>query len=288
MSDTLDERVSNSAIWCQRLAVFLLPYFLQVIILFRFNKIEAVQLLALVGIGLIISLIAAILAIRAAGDLWTKGYRGGSRVVRGTLLAMLVLMPFLYFAFLAVQLPLANDVSTAPFDPPPYIAAVKYRAERSDSGMNPVLEYTADYASDIVTAYPKLQSRRYPAGPERVLEAVTAIIQENEWPITASLGVPQTAAGLESEETTTTESEAQLADNEPETSDIYIEYVERTLVFGFENDVVVRIVSEDQNTLVDLRASSRWGRHDFGYNAKLIDRFLEALDTTLLGIAGEG
>ena len=288
MVAVFEERVSNSAIWCQRLAAFLVPYFLLVILLFRFNKIEAVQLLALVGIGLIISLVSVILAIRAVGDLWSRGYRGGSRVVRGALLALLVLTPFLYFAFLAVQLPLANDVSTNPYDPPQYIAAVEYRAERGESGMNPIFEYTPDYAREIVAAYPRLQSRRYPAGPERVLEAVTAIIQEQEWPITASLGIPQTSAEPENGEEASAESEAELADNEPETSDIYIEFVERTLVFGFENDVVVRIISEDQNTLVDLRASSRWGRHDFGYNAGLINKFLEMLDTALLGIAGEG
>lgn len=288
MPAEFEERVSNSAVWCQHLAVFLLPYFLLVILFFRFNKIEAVQLLALVGIGLIISLIATILAIRAVGDLWARGYRGGSRVVRGTILSLLVLTPFLYYAFLAIQLPLANDVSTNPFDPPEYLAAIEFRADRVQDGMNPVLEYTPNHAREIVAAYPKLQSRRYPAGPERVLEAVTAIIQDNEWPITASLGIPEPASETESEEQAEADNSVELADNELAPEDIYVEFVERTLVFGFENDVILRIVSEDQNTLVDLRASSRWGRHDFGYNAQLIDQFLELLDTSLLGIAGEG
>ena len=70
-------------------------------------------------------------------------------------------------------------------------------------------------------------------------------------------------------------------DNAAPLEDMYVEFLERTLIFGFGNDVVVRIVSEDQTTLVDVRSSSRWGRHDFGYNAKLIDGFLQQLDTAL-------
>ena len=82
--------------------------------------------------------------------------------------------------------------------------------------------------------------------------------------------------------------EEPLEDNIGVPDDMYVEFLERTLVFGFGNDVVVRIVSEDRNTLVDVRSSSRWGRHDFGYNAKLIESFLQELDTALLGVAGEG
>ncbi|MEM9278550.1 MAG: DUF1499 domain-containing protein [Pseudomonadota bacterium] len=284
----LEEITSRAAIWCQRFATFLIPYFVIVILLYRFDKIETIQMFALIGVGLIISLISLVFAIRAVVELWTKGYRGGSKVVRGAFLSLLVLIPFIYFMFLALQFPLANDISTDSFDPPQYVSANQYRAQRIDEGMNPVVEYTSEYARRIVVAYPKLQPRRYPAGAERVLEAVTAIIQENEWPVTGTFGLPDRSADAATEDTESSDSEEVLEDNLAVPDDMYVEFVERTLVFGFENDVVVRIVSEDQNTLVDVRASSRWGRHDFGYNAKLIERFLVQLDTALLGIAGEG
>ena len=160
--------------------------------------------------------------------------------------------------------------------------------QREEEGMNPVMQYTEEYARKIVLAYPKLQPRRYPASPERVLEAVTAIIQENEWPVTGTFAVPVQPVETAAEGSEDNQAEEALEDNENVPQDMYIEFLERTLVFGFENDVVVRIVSEDQNTLVDVRASSRWGRHDFGYNAKLIENFLIQLDAALLGIAGEG
>lgn len=295
MANYLEERRSRSAIWCQRLAVFLIPFFALVILLYRFGKIDSIQMFVLIAVGFLVALLSIVFAIKAITELWTKGYRGGSQVVRGMTIALLVMLPFGYQSFLALQYPLANDVSTDMLNPPAYINATNVRANRASEAMNPVIEYDEDYVKKILLAYPKLQSRRYPAGPERVLEAVRNIIDDNEWLLTASDGIPEVKSSTE------TEADAELADNETakqeenqleeniETpDDIYIEILDRTLVFGFENDVIIRIVSEDRNTLVDVRSSARWGKHDFGYNAKLIEGFLRQLDTALLGIAGEG
>jgi len=205
-------------------------------------------------------------------------------------------MPFGYQAFLAMRYPLANDVSTDMLNPPEYVNAVQLRNSNAEKGMNPVIEYDDEYSKKMIIAYPRLQSRRYPAGPERVLEAVRTIIDSNEWLLTGSLGIPELKSNSETEETTQladnntegADQETQLEDDIETPDDIFIEVMERTLIFGFENDVVIRIVSEDRNTLVDARSSARWGKHDFGYNAKLIEGFLQQLDAALLGIAGEG
>ena len=291
----LEERRSKAAIWCLRLAVFLIPFFALVILLYRFAKIDTVQMFILIAFGLLIALLSLVFAFKAISELWTRGYRGGSQVVRGMIITLLVLMPFGYMAFLALQFPLANDVSTDMLNPPEYINAIELRASNADKGMNPVIEYNDDYAKKMILAYPRLQSRRYPAGPERVLEAVRIIIDDNEWLLTGSQGIPELKSNSETENTTEladnnteTDEDEPLEDNIETPDDIYIEVLERTLIFGFENDIVIRIVSEDRNTLVDVRSSARWGKHDFGYNAKLIEGFLQQLDTALLGIAGEG
>lgn len=296
MASYIEERRSKAAIWCLRLAVFLVPFFILVILLYRFAKIDAVQMFILIAFGLLIALLSLVFAFKAISELWTKGYRGGSQVVRGMIITLLVLMPFGYQAFLALQYPLANDVSTDMLTPPEYINAIAVRSSNADKGMNPVIEYDEEYSKKMILAYPKLQSRRYPAGPERVLEAVRAIVDDNEWLLTGSQGIPELKNNAESENTTeladnnteTQTGEEQIEENIETPDDIYIEVLERTFVFGFENDVVIRIVSEDRNTLVDVRSSARWGKHDFGYNAKLIESFLQQLDAALLGIAGEG
>ena len=295
MARIFAERYSTAALWCQRCAVFLVPYFAVVIVLYRFEKVETAQLFALLGVGFLIALTALVLAFRAVAELWSRGYRGGSKVVRGLFITIMVLLPFGYHAYLSLEHPLANDVSTDGFNPPDYINAEDTRAQMADQGVNAVGNYDRPHALTILSSYPQLQPRRYPAGPERVLEAVRFIIQENEWPITGSQGIPEARPEVTDEEL---EDNKAQGDDEPDQEsvddaaevpdDIYLEFLERTLVFGFENDVVVRIVSEDRNTVVDIRSSSRWGSHDFGYNARLIGSFLSQLDEALLGIAGEG
>lgn len=54
-----------------------------------------------------------------------------------------------------------------------------------------------------------------------------------------------------------------------------IEATATSLLFGFKDDVVVRIADEFNGTKVDVRSKSRVGRNDFGVNAKRI-RALQA------------
>jgi len=288
MAGYYEERWSRSAIWCQRIALFLAPYFLILIGLYRFAKIDTFQMFALLAIGLFLAMIGLVFAIVALSELWNKGYRGGKMVIRGMVIILLILLPFAYQAYLALLHPLANDISTDTFNPPEYISAAQLRARQFKSGVNPVQEYSEDYADLIIESYPKLRSRRYPAGSERVLEAVLLIVKDNGWAITGQV-VPAVEPDTSEEELAdNNSSEEEVEELEPIIEDIAIEALVTTLVFGFENDLIIRISSEDQNTLVDMRASSRWGQHDFGYNAKIINEFMAQLDTALLGIAGEG
>jgi uncharacterized protein (DUF1499 family) len=49
-----------------------------------------------------------------------------------------------------------------------------------------------------------------------------------------------------------------------------IEATATSLLFGFKDDVVVRIADDSNGTKVDVRSKSRVGRNDFGVNAKRI------------------
>jgi uncharacterized protein (DUF1499 family) len=52
-----------------------------------------------------------------------------------------------------------------------------------------------------------------------------------------------------------------------------IEATATSLLFGFKDDVVVRIADDANGTKVDVRSKSRVGRNDFGMNAKRIRAF---------------
>ena len=118
MAGFLDERTSNSAIWCQRIALFLIPYFIMLVVLYRAGQLQIDQLFVLLGAGFLLAVTSLILAVRAITELWEKGYRGGSKMIRGLIVTIFLLIPFGYYAFLALQLPLLNDVATDALDPP--------------------------------------------------------------------------------------------------------------------------------------------------------------------------
>ena len=66
-----------------------------------------------------------------------------------------------------------------------------------------------------------------------------------------------------------------------------IEAVATTLVFGFRQDVVIRVEPDGDGALVDMRSAARNGAHDLGADAERIRAFLADLDEALRGIADE-
>ncbi|MDP2294581.1 MAG: DUF1499 domain-containing protein [Pseudolabrys sp.] len=56
-----------------------------------------------------------------------------------------------------------------------------------------------------------------------------------------------------------------------------IEAVDRSLLYGFRDEIVIRIAASDGGARVDLRSRSRIGRIDRGVNATRIRGFLSAL-----------
>jgi hypothetical protein len=67
------------------------------------------------------------------------------------------------------------------------------------------------------------------------------------------------------------------ADND----DAVLEALAPTPVFGFIDDVVMRLRTVPDGTQVDVRSASRIGQHDLGENARRIKSFLAELDSVL-------
>ena len=56
-----------------------------------------------------------------------------------------------------------------------------------------------------------------------------------------------------------------------------IEATATTLLFGFNDDVVIRVTPTPRGSRVDVRSESRIGHSDIGTNAKRVESFLDAL-----------
>ena len=53
----------------------------------------------------------------------------------------------------------------------------------------------------------------------------------------------------------------------------HIEATDKTLFFGFVDEIAIRVKPLANQTRIDLRSVSRVGRHDFGANARRIEKF---------------
>ncbi len=59
-----------------------------------------------------------------------------------------------------------------------------------------------------------------------------------------------------------------------------IEAIEETRLFGFKDDILIRVMETESGSQIDLRSVSRVGVSDLGANAKRIDRFKESFAAT--------
>ena len=304
MVGMVERRISKSAIWCRRLALFALPYFLATIIMHRLENITSSQAVGLMAVGFLILVISILFAIHAFVQLWNDGARGGRNAIFGLFLSIVMLTPFMIFAVFAMRYPAINDLATNVDVPPQF--SEKTLALRQSLGVLPENDIGSGFADEdkfaIAFYYPKISPRRYPAGPERVLLAVNLIIEDRGWKITDIRGLSQSdeddpqqqtevQKGTKKSAKTSDQQKVSKQDNGLEvvhSDDILVDAVYSTLFLSFKNDIVVQIVSEEENTLVQMRSAGRWSIHDFGENARIIEKFMRDLDQNLIGIAGEG
>lgn len=279
-----ERRKSKAAIWCLRLAVISVPFFILTIVLHRYSNITTPQAFWLIAFGIAMLLASLVFGLRASIDLWEKGYQGGRATVNGIVLSVILLIPFGIQLANALQYPQLNDVSTDVLAPPTFLAPVG--AEK----VLPPSSYDDFNARQIVFFYPELVSRRYNAPQERVVTSVLAILKQWGWRITASENLPP-AENTEAKSENSEEELAGGAESAPGqveiAADMTIQVEAKSFLLKLPSYFVIRLSPDQETTLVDVRSTSIWGKHDFGGNAKDVSEFLNALDLSLAGLAGE-
>lgn len=139
--------------------------------------------------------------------------------------------------------PPIHDISTDPADPPAFVAARQLRSAGDNS-----LDYGGARVAGLQRrAYPDIRPLASPLPPARALEAAERTARELGWRITAA----DPAAGR-------------------------LEATDTTKVFGFTDDIVLRVRPEDGGSRIDLRSASRVGVGDLGANAARLRRFARA------------
>ncbi|WP_201565178.1 DUF1499 domain-containing protein [Psychrobacter sp. CMS30] len=146
------------------------------------------------------------------------------------------------------SVPPIHDISTDLVNPPEFVAIAPLRADAP----NPVEYAGVEAATQQRAAYPELQTLNYPQSKSELVEATKQVIDNLGWQlvnIDANQGI--------------------------------IEATDKTIWFGFKDDVIVRITDNGSKRLVDIRSKSRVGGSDLGKNAERIHGFIEELDKVL-------
>ncbi len=250
----VEEPMSQAAVWSLRLAVFALAVAAVAVVVTRFQFVDAPAGLAVFGSSILLGCLALLLAGTAAVVIWRTGRRGVGQTMGGIVLACVLLAFPAYLAFLSLRLPVLNDISTDIADPPQF--SLSRRATEARAGRNPRARAASERQPQRA-AYPGVQPILLELEGDEAYQLILKAVQALGWKIIEQ-SAPGGRAGLG-----------------------HVDAVARTLIMGFPDDITIRIQPLAGQTKIDVRSVSRYGRNDFGVNARRIERFAEELQTQL-------
>jgi uncharacterized protein (DUF1499 family) len=138
--------------------------------------------------------------------------------------------------------PYIHDISTDLNNPPEFVAAISLRGPDD----HPVEYDGPEVAEQQRTAYPDINTLTISGSKEETMNVVEGVIKDQ---------------GMEVVDTNAQEGR--------------IEAVATSGLYGFKDDVVVRILeSENGQSMIDIRSKSRVGKSDLGQNAKRIRKIV--------------
>jgi uncharacterized protein (DUF1499 family) len=245
MITRLPQKELRSATWARRLAVFFIQLLILTVILHRFFSLTtpaAINLLAVSGLGLLVALLMAAIAL---WRIWYGDYLGSGQAVSGLLVALVGLAPFAYYGALGLHLPALTDVETSPRQPIPF----KDLSVRPPDA-NPIKTPTLSQIEAQEAAYPAVHPMEIDRGANEAFALVRLAMHHLHWHVVDS--EPPGLAGKG-----------------------YMQATARTLIMGYTDDVAVRVTGNAQQSSLDVRSVSRYGRTDFGQNAKRIQALFD-------------
>lgn len=202
-------------------------------------SLQTMRWAAMVAIGgAVAAVVAMLLSVSAPVPA-----RGRGVTALALLVNAMVAAPPLFMYWQAQQLPKIHDISTDTANPPTFEAVLPLR-----KGARNAVAYPPGTAAEQRKGYPDIGPLTLPLAPQVAFERALQAAQQMGWDVVAAA---------------------------PEA--LRIEATDTTLLFGFKDDVVVRIAPQAQGSVVDVRSLSRVGGSDFGTNAKRVRAYLGRL-----------
>jgi len=246
---------SRKALWSQRVALLFILLFAITFGLHRFGMIQTPVAMKLFGVSIVGALIAVGLGLTSLITIWREGHTGAGKAVAGVLLAALMLAVPLWSLPNLLSLPRIHEVTTD-LDRPP--AFDKLAVVRSGEGVNPAA-YQKTESPLQLKAYPDIVPLPVSRPMADAYSAVREAVKNLEWNVVAEQPPGAGRSGM-------------------------IEAVDRSMIFGFTDDVVIRVSGAGREARVDVRSSSRHGEHDLGRNAERVRELFTEVKTRLTDI----
>jgi uncharacterized protein (DUF1499 family)/multisubunit Na+/H+ antiporter MnhE subunit len=194
------------------------------------------------GLGLLLCLLITVISLAAL--LWGLIKRNNAIILNALLAAVIAATPVLTCVYILgparLGSPPIHDISTDLTDPPSFTAARALRTAQENT-----LDYEGSRVANIQRrAYPDIKPLLSPLAPAAALAQSIKTARRLHWRL---LDVDPVAGRLEASESTP--------------------------IFGFTDDIAVRIRPHGTGSRIDIRSVSRVGVGDFGANADRVRRF---------------
>jgi hypothetical protein len=188
-----------------------------------------------------IAALAVFLALGAFARLWITGDRGWGRAVWGLCFGLACLMPFAWLGYQAFRYPMVNEVTTDIATPLALTSSIA------------VAPTGAAMRDKIAEAFPNARTRSYPVDATEMFTIVDDLVAQRGWEVRIQRAPP---TALDSGQ---------------------INAIAMTL-FGWRDEVAIRVAGTAQGSTIDMRSVPLGGFHDFGENGRRVEEFLLALD----------
>lgn len=234
-------RTSKWAIWARRFGSLAVPMTIVPVLLHREQFMTSVDFAIVESVAAGIAALALILGLSAYARLWITGDQGWGKASWGLFFAIVCLLPFGYLAAQAARYPLVNEVATDFGDPLQLSSSVR------------VVPSSAPLQDLIATTFPNARTRSYPIDATQMFAEIEDLVEERGWDVRTRRAPP---TALDS---------GQL--NAISVS-----------LFGFRDEVAIRVSGSPAGSTVDMRSVPLSGFHDFGENGRRVEELLLALD----------
>jgi uncharacterized protein (DUF1499 family) len=160
-------------------------------------------------------------------------------------LALVAAAPPTYFWYLVQHLPRMHDITTDTANPPQYVSVLPLR----QGARNPT-EYDPKAAAQQREGYPDIAPVILESAPAQTFAHAERVARSMGWEMVAV--VP---------------------------TELRIEATATSFLFGFKDDIVIRITPSGSGSRIDMRSLSRVGGSDFGVNASRVRTFVKGMMT---------